>query len=77
MAVPDAPRLVASAPRPVAGATRYFSVHSMFSAALRGVPKPMTITPKVLMYQLSETPVTLKSGWKALLGSDTFLKLTH
>jgi len=47
------------------------------SSALLGAPKPITISPMVLLYQSSEIPVTLKSGRNALLGSDTLLKLTH
>jgi len=48
-----------------------------FSPALRGVPKLITITPVVPLYQSSEIPVTLKAGQNALLGSDILLKLTH
>jgi len=48
-----------------------------FPPALRGVLKLITITPMVLLSQLSETPVTLKAGRNALLGSDTLLKLNH
>jgi len=72
-----APRLVTGAPRLVAGAPRCSQVHPKFSPALRGVPKPITITPMVLLYQSSEIPVTLKAGRNALLGSDTLLKLMH
>jgi hypothetical protein len=56
--VASIPRLLASAsrhftgaPRLVAGAPRCFQVHPKFSPALRGVPKLITITPKVLLYQ--------------------------
>jgi len=68
---------VAGAPRLVVGTPRSSQVHSKFSPALRGVPKPITITPMVLLCQSSEIPVTLKAGWNALLGSPTLLKLTH
>jgi len=40
--------------------------------ALRGVPKPLTNTPMVLLYQSSEIPVTLKAGRNALLGVKGF-----
>jgi len=79
-----AARLVASAPRPVAGApqlvagtTRCSQVHPQCSPVPRGVPKPRTITPMVLLYQSSEISVTLKADRNALLGSETLLKLTH
>jgi len=89
--VAGAPRAVVSAFRLVAGTLRCsqdcpwrsqacrhcFQVHPMFSPALRGVPKPITITPMVLLYQSSEIPGTLKAGRNALLGSDTLLKLMH
>jgi len=79
-----APRLVAGAPR-CSQACRWRSqtccrcsqVHPKFSPALQGVPKPITITPMVLLYQSSEIPGTLKAGRNALLRSDTLLKLTH
>jgi hypothetical protein len=48
-----------------------------FSAALRAVPKPITVTLMVLLYQSSEIPDTLKAGRNAFLGSDTLQKLTH
>jgi len=66
-----------AAPRHVVGAPRRSQVHAKFSLALWGVPKPITITPMVLLYQSSEIPVTVKAGWNFLLGSDTLLKLTH
>jgi len=65
------------APRLVAGAPRCSEVHPKFSPVLRGVPTLITVTPMVLLYQLSEISVTLKAGRNALLGSDTLLKLTH
>jgi len=52
-------------------------VHPKFFPAHRGVPKLITITPMVLLYQSSEISVTLKAGRNALLQSDTLLKLTH
>jgi len=55
---------------------RHSQVHPKFSPALRWVPKLITITPKVLLYEVSEIPVTPKAGRNALLGSDTLLKLT-
>ena len=70
-------RLVISSPRLVTGAPRCSQVHPKFSLALQAVPKLITITPMVLLYQSSEIPVTLKASWNALLGSDTLLKLTH
>jgi hypothetical protein len=73
----NTPRLVVGAPRFVAGAPRCSQVHPKFSPALRGVPKLITITPMVLLYQSSEISVTLKAGRNALLGSDTLLQLTH
>ena len=75
--VAGAPRLVAGAPRLVASAPRYSQVHPMFSPAPQGVPKLITLTPMVLLYQSSEIPVTLKAGRNALLGSDTLLKLMY
>ena len=54
---------------------QHFQVHPKFSPALRCVPKRITITPMVLLYQSSEIPGTLKAGRNALLGSDTLLKL--
>ena len=89
--VAGAPRLVAGAPRLDAGAPRCSQecprhsqaccrcsqVHLKFAPALGGVPKPITVTPMVLLYQSSEIPVTLKAGRNALLGSDTLLKLSH
>jgi len=81
---PGAPRLVVRAPRWYQGcchgseACRWYSkVHPTLSLALRGIPKLISITPKVLLYQASEIPVAPKAGWNALLGSDTLLKLTH
>jgi hypothetical protein len=75
--VAGAPRLVAGAPRLVAGAPRCSQVYPKFSPALRDVPKLITITPMVLLYQSSEISVTPKAGRTALLRSDTLLKLTH
>jgi len=75
--VVGAPRFVVGAPRFVVGAPRRSRVHAKFSLALRGVPKLITITHMVLLYQSSEIPDTLKAGRNALLGSDTLLKLTH
>jgi len=75
--VAGALRIVASAPRLVAGAPRYSQVHPKFSLALRGVPKPLTLTPMVLLKQSSEIPDTLKASRNALLGSDTLLNLMH
>jgi len=75
--VAGAPRLVAGAPRLVAGAPRCSQVHPKFSPALRGVPKLITITPMVLLYQASEISVTPKAGRNALQRSDTLLNLTH
>ena len=43
--VAGAPRLVAGAPRLVDGAPGCSQVLPKFSLALRGVPKPVTITP--------------------------------
>jgi len=77
LAHPGAPRLVVSAPRLIAGAPMCSQVHPMISPALRGVPKPITITPMVLLQQSSEIPVTLKASQNALHGSDTLLNLTH
>ena len=76
-ALPGAPSLVVGAPRLVAAARRWSQVRPKFSPVLRGDPKPITITPMVLLYQSSEIPVTLKAGRNALLGSETLLKLTH
>jgi hypothetical protein len=49
----------------------------MLFPVLRGVPKLITITPIVLLYQSSEISVTLKASRNALLPSDPLLKLTH
>jgi len=76
-AIPGAFKLVVSAPRLVAGVARCSQVHPMFSPALQGVPKPITSTSMVLLYQSSEIAVTLKAGRNSLLGSDTLLKLMH
>ena len=75
--VVGAPRLIVGTPRLVACAPRCSWVHLMFSLALRGVLKLNTITPKPLLYQSSEIPVTPKAGRNALLRSDTVLKLTR
>jgi len=77
LALPGLLHALAGAPRLVVGAPRCSQVHQMFSPVLRGVPKPLTITPMVLLYLLSQIPVTLKAGRNAPLGSDTLLKLTH
>ena len=84
LALPDAPRVVVGAPRLVVGAPRLVApaprcsqVHLQFSLALRGVLKLITNTPMVLLYRLSEIPVTLNACRNPLLGSDTLLKLTH
>jgi len=71
------PRLVVGAPRLLVGAATWYQVHPKFSPALRGILKLITITPKVLLDQSSEIPVTLKASRNALLGSETCLKLTH
>jgi len=71
------PRLVFGAPWLVVGAPSCSQVHPTFSPALWEVPKLITTTPMVLLYQSSEIPVTLKAGRNALLGSNTLLKLTH
>jgi len=70
-ALPGAPRLLDGTPRLVAGAPRCSQVHPKFSPVLRGVPKPLTITPMVLLYQSSGIAVTLKASRNALLGSET------
>jgi len=89
--VAGTPRLVVGVPRLIAGVARCSQeclqrsqaccrcsqVHPKLSPALRGICKPIIITPMVLLYQFSEIPDTLKAGWNALLGSDTLLKLTH
>jgi len=59
------------------GAPRCSHLHPRFSTALRGVPKLITITPMVLLYQSSVISIILKAGQNALLGCDTLLKLTH
>jgi len=69
-ALPGVPRLLVVA-------ARYSEVHPMVSPVLRGVPKPITITPMVLLNLSSEIPVTLMASQNALLGFDTLLKLTH
>jgi len=71
------PRLVVGAPRPVDGASRCSQVLPNFSPALRGVPKLITITPMVLLYQSSEITITPNARRNALLGADTLLKSTH
>jgi len=71
------PRLVVGAPRPVDGASRRSQVVPNFSPALRGVPKLITITPMVLLYQSSEIAITPNARRNALLGADTLLKSTH
>jgi len=55
---------------------RHTQVHPKISLVLRRVPKLITHTPFGHLYLSSEIPVTLKTGWNALLGSDTLLKLT-
>jgi len=72
-----APRLVAGAPRLVASASWRSQVHPKFSPVLQGVLKLITITPMVLLYQILKIPVTPKASRKAVLGSDTLLKLMH
>ena len=55
--------VIQRAPRLVAGALRCFHTYHTYSQGL--------------LYQSSEIPVTPKTGWNALLGSDTLLNLTH
>jgi hypothetical protein len=55
----------------------FSSAFPMFFQAHRGVLKPITITPMVLLYQSSEISATLMAGQNALLGSDAVLKLTY
>jgi len=74
---PVAPRHAVGAPRLVTAAPRCPQVHPKFSPVLRRVPKPLTITPMVLLYQSSEIPVTLKASRNPLLGSETLPKLSH
>jgi hypothetical protein len=71
------PRIVAGAPRHIGGAPRCSKVHSTLSPAPQRVLIPPTIAPRVLLYESSEIPVTLKASWNEHLGSDTLLKLTH
>jgi len=75
--VAGAPRIITGAPRLVAGPSRCSQLHPKFSLALRGVSKPITITPMVLLYQSSEIPVTLKASRNTLQESATRLKLAH
>jgi len=56
---------------------RCSQVHPKFSPALWGVPKLITITPMIRLYQSSEIPVIPIAGRNALLWSDTLLELTH
>jgi hypothetical protein len=72
-----APRFVIGSARLVASAPRCCQLHLKFPLALYGVPKLITFTPVVLLYQLSRLPATLKAARNALLRSDTFLKLMH
>jgi hypothetical protein len=60
-----------------AGAPRCLQVRRKVTPALRGVPKIITTTPLLLLYQSSGISVTPKAGRDALLGSDTLLKLMH
>jgi len=76
-ALAGAPRLVVGAARLVAGAPRCSQVHPKFSPVLRGVPKLLTITPMVLLYQSSAIPGTLMAGRNTLPWSDTLLKSMH
>jgi hypothetical protein len=69
--------VVVSAYRLVSGTPWCFQGHPMLFPVLRGVPKLITITPIVLLYQSSEISVTLKASRNALLPSDPLLKLTH
>ena len=69
--------LVNGAPRLVAGTRRSCQVHPVFSPALRGVPKLITITSLAHLYMSWEILVTQKAGRNVLLGSATLLKLTH
>ena len=75
--VAGTPSLVAGAPRLVVDSPRCSQVHPKFTPVLRGVPKLLTITPMVPLYQSQEIPVTQKAGRNALPGSDTLLKFTH
>jgi hypothetical protein len=70
-------RLVTSAPKHVASPPRCFQVQQKFLPALQDVPKLITITSMVLLYQSPEIPVTPQAGWNSLLGSYTLLKLPH
>jgi hypothetical protein len=73
----SSPRLVAGPPRLVIGTPRYSQVHQQFTLALQGIPKLITITPLVFLFQSSEIPVALLASQNALLGTDTLLKLMH
>jgi hypothetical protein len=75
--VAGAPRCPEDCPQRSQTCRLWFQVHPKFSLTLRDAPKPITVTPMVLLYQPSEIPITLKAGRNALLGSDTLLKLMH
>ena len=72
-----APRHVTRTPRIDVGAARCCQGHLMFSPALWGVSKLITITPTVLLYQSSQIPVTLNASRDDILGYYTYLNLTH
>jgi len=61
-----APRLSSADARRVVITPRCSQVHRKFLLALQGVPKLITITPIVLLYQSSGIPGTPKAGCNAL-----------
>jgi len=62
MLVVGAHMLVVGTPKLVAGAPSCSQVHPTFSPMLRDVPKLITITPIILLYQSSENPITVRGS---------------
>jgi len=63
--------------QPSEACSRHSQVHPKFSLAHRDVPKPITTTLRVHVYQSSQMSVPPKAGRNALLLSDTLLTLMH
>jgi len=78
------PRLVVSTPmldvstcRIVISAARCSQLHHNISLVLQNIPKFLTITQIVLLYESAEIPVTQMASPNGLLESDTILTLMH
>jgi hypothetical protein len=77
LALPGIPLALPDAPRLVAGSARGSHKHPKFCPVRRGVCKPTTITPMVLVYLDFQIPDTLKTGRNDLRQSDSLQNLIH